>query len=541
MKELHPKNNAIFYFVMTFSIIFIASFGVLYYIETKVVELKDHEVIDNELKVTDFQKSIIEGALRDTISDLMYLKNAYGQVLTGDNFSDIEKNWAVFSDEKKVYDQIRFIDQLGNEKIRINYKNNKSEIVSGDNLQNKSNRYYFQNTISIEENSVYISPVDLNMERGLIEKPLNPMMRLGAPVYDRHGKSIGAIIINYKADYFLDVFSAFSDNSLGQVYLLNEEGFWIDHKDKNMEWTFMYPEFEGTSFASENKNSWQRILNGDRQFLEGDALYTISEISLMKTFEGKEKTRIVKDIVWYVVSTVKSKGGNAIYKEKRFVDICYQVLQKNYLFFLMIVFISLIVSVLLNMTNKNYLKIRYLSEYDEMTGVLNRRAGIEKLEAYFNQRDKALYPISLCYLDINGLKEVNDRLGHSAGDQLLIKSIDIIQSVIRRDDFVIRLGGDEFLIVFLSSNEEVTEIVWERILVEINAVNRCEALPYLISISHGVVEIEGHRQTVDELIKEADEKMYEEKKKIKSSLKVIQVVGNTPKLCDCLKEEGSLF
>jgi C4-dicarboxylate-specific signal transduction histidine kinase len=68
-----------------------------------------------------------------------------------------------------IYDQIRIIDMSGNEVLRINHNNGDSYIVSEDNLQNKSNRYYFENAILLEDNYIYLSKIDLNIENGEIE------------------------------------------------------------------------------------------------------------------------------------------------------------------------------------------------------------------------------------------------------------------------------------------------------------------------------------------------------------------------------------
>ena len=67
------------------------------------------------------------------------------------------------------------------------------------------------------------------------------------------------------------------------------------------------------------------------------------------------------------------------------------------------------------------------------------------------------------FIDINGLKEVNDYLGHEAGDELILSIVDIIKANIRDTDFVARLGGDEFLIIFNNTDEIGAENVWMRI------------------------------------------------------------------------------
>ncbi|NLY85451.1 MAG: GGDEF domain-containing protein [Tissierellia bacterium] len=105
----------------------------------------------------------------------------------------------------------------------------------------------------------------------------------------------------------------------------------------------------------------------------------------------------------------------------------------------------------ISLSKKNELSIMssYIDElvYDGLTKVYNRRSGIPKLSRMISSHD-GYKVFSLCYIDINGLKKVNDELGHKYGDDLILTVVKVVKRNIREDDFVIRLGGDEFLIVF---------------------------------------------------------------------------------------------
>ena len=106
------------------------------------------------------------------LSDLLYLNRAYQRaLLETDDYGNIAENWTVFSTQRGIYDQIRFIDTNGNEKIRINYGEQGGYVVPLQELQNKKDRYYFTETIQLNEGSVYVSPLDLNIEQGNVEIP----------------------------------------------------------------------------------------------------------------------------------------------------------------------------------------------------------------------------------------------------------------------------------------------------------------------------------------------------------------------------------
>lgn len=162
--------------------------------------------------------------------------------------------------------------------------------------------------------------------------------------------------------------------------------------------------------------------------------------------------------------------------------------------------------------------------YDSLTKVYNRGSGLGKLGRTYQNEDKRNLAMSLCFIDINGLKEVNDKLGHSFGDELIVSTVGTIKNVIRDDDFIIRLGGDEFLIVFKDLDKDIAEDVWIRILNIYDKINREEGRPYIISVSHGIVEYNYElRYDLDNLIKEADEKMYLEKREMKTDLTIVRL------------------
>lgn len=106
---------------------------------------------------------------------------------------------------------------------------------------------------------------------------------------------------------------------------------------------------------------------------------------------------------------------------------------------------------------------------------------------------------------------------------MLLTVVDVIKSVIREGDFIIRMGGDEFLIVFNNANTDQAESIWVRIRDLFEDINNTEGRPYLVSVSHGIVSNKSSQVSeIDNLVKLADEKMYEEKRSIKKNLNVIR-------------------
>lgn len=173
-------------------------------------------------------------------------------------------------------------------------------------------------------------------------------------------------------------------------------------------------------------------------------------------------------------------------------------------------------------------KMKYSSEYDSLTNVLNRRIGLALLEQSLLRILKENGNMIICFIDINCVKEVNDVLGHKAGDELIITTVNCIKKCIRRSDFIIRMGGDEFLVAFLDTDIEQIKKVWERIENEYNNINLNMERKYLVSVSYGLVECNSaevdlcNRECLNSLIELADKRMYDKKRQLKKDLKIIR-------------------
>ena len=176
---------------------------------------------------------------------------------------------------------------------------------------------------------------------------------------------------------------------------------------------------------------------------------------------------------------------------------------------------------------KEIKRLKNLLNKDELTGVYNRRGFKEELsrvlkEAVFYKiametgkkiaRKKFLIKdLSLLFIDIDGLKPMNDLYGHKAGDKLIKIVADIIESLIRNTDFVGRLGGDEFVATLLGSSEKDACKVAEKIRRSVeNSKKLSEFSKIHPTLSIGIAEVTG-LMSENEFIDRADSAMYEAK------------------------------
>lgn len=162
-------------------------------------------------------------------------------------------------------------------------------------------------------------------------------------------------------------------------------------------------------------------------------------------------------------------------------------------------------------------QLQYYATVDTMTGVLNRRTGLTLLEKQIKLMQRNKSTLSICFIDADNLKFVNDTFGHDEGDDFIIIITDIMRSSVRRSDTLCRLGGDEFLIILPDCRKEKAEEVWSNIKKKIDAFNDQDAKPYTFSLSHGCAEYTWEDDLLtDKLLSQADKRMYEEKQKSKN-------------------------
>jgi diguanylate cyclase (GGDEF)-like protein len=143
---------------------------------------------------------------------------------------------------------------------------------------------------------------------------------------------------------------------------------------------------------------------------------------------------------------------------------------------------------------------------DVLTRIPNRRATQAFLEKELSRAQRNQSEFSVLLIDIDNFKQVNDRWGHAAGDNVLVKTASIFQSIIRKHDWAGRWGGEEFLIILPGPCDGT--LLAERVRREIaNSKYSYGAASFGITVSIGVVCAKQPEQ-IDQILKEADEALY---------------------------------
>lgn len=158
-------------------------------------------------------------------------------------------------------------------------------------------------------------------------------------------------------------------------------------------------------------------------------------------------------------------------------------------------------------------ELKKLARIDSLTGCYSRGYGLELLDRQIKLSHRSKSPLLLAFLDIDRFKEINDTFGHDEGDIALKEVTGLFKSTLREIDIICRMGGDEFLLIFPDNSLKDAPLIRERLNNNLNKLNQTLKKPYKIDFSIGLLEYEPDNPLpMDELIRIADEKMYEDKK-----------------------------
>jgi signal transduction histidine kinase len=227
--------------------------------------------------LVDLHADIITRELEAVESDLLYLAGqaALRHYLAGapGGQEELQEEYLLFCRQRAVYDQIRYIDADGRERVRVNFNTHRPTVVPENELQPKADRYYFVEAMRLGCGEVFVSPFDLNVEHGQIERPLKPTIRFATPVFDRQNVKRGVLVLNYLGAALLAKLAEVSSTFAGTAPLLNRDGWYLRGPTPDHEWGFMFD--HGHTFASDFPDAWQEIKSEEKgQIRNAGGLFT---------------------------------------------------------------------------------------------------------------------------------------------------------------------------------------------------------------------------------------------------------------------------
>ena len=157
-------------------------------------------------------------------------------------------------------------------------------------------------------------------------------------------------------------------------------------------------------------------------------------------------------------------------------------------------------------------ELLHMSLADDLTGLHNRRGFFALAEQHRKLAARNRESFLLIFLDLDGLKQINDRQGHRQGDQALADVALVLREVFRNSDIIGRIGGDEFAVLAIQARGESSAIVLGRLAAQLRNYNERPGAPYRLSLSSGVACFDPENPTpLEDLMAQADKGMYLDK------------------------------
>lgn len=220
----------------------------------------------SETRQIDVEANLIQSHLAAAVSDLRYMAKSTSMAewlesTTPEHFQKLEHDFLHLAQGKPSYLQVRLLGADGMELVRVDagpgghaYLRRKEE------LQFKQDRPYFSESMQFADSEVYISPLDLNMEKGKVEKLFRPTVRIATPLFNSNGKRRGVLVFNLQGDVILEGLKTMLGETGGWSFLLaNEAGYWLVGPTPDHEWGFQIPSRATMTLPHSYPRAWETI------------------------------------------------------------------------------------------------------------------------------------------------------------------------------------------------------------------------------------------------------------------------------------------
>ncbi len=515
------KKPYIFFFLAISTLLF---FVLIYAMNRDIQYIRVQRELTEKF-VVQTGSNVLEESFSSSVSDLFLMADSIQEIFTSDaskedKIDTVESFLSTFSKFKPQYSQFRLIDASGNEKVNIISGYSKETLSS----TNYNTIDFYNKARTLPTGYMYVSGFEETTNSGLTTTQEKPTLLFCTPIYNKD-TLLGVVVVNVRVDAVYQKLINIANEFETNLDLLNINGDLItstvyDTSRIN----------ENQNFATEFPTEWSLFLRAPiqevLQSITDNGLFTYSKLDLQTLIstdvDQSSKVLFETPTVYLTSYTLHDSEFEEIFSDSHFDDLIYTV-QKYYFYISLILLVSGLSAIILYYRGVTVKKIKFNSDFDALTATYNRRAGMQNVRNILNSGNISHLPLSICFLDINGLKEVNDNLGHQYGDELIVTAANTIKKKIRANDILMRVGGDEFILVLMHCTQGQAEEIWFKIENYFNQINETEDRPYNISLSHGIAEyIYSDDSMLDKIVTETDQIMYENKKKIKENFKSIK-------------------
>lgn len=551
----------------------------------------------------------------------------------------VANNFSAFGKYIPTLLQLRYLNAQGHEVVRVNISGNEPFIVPDSQLQDKSRRYYFRDTMATTPGSIYLSYLDLNIEHGSLEYPYNPTLRLATPVTGFSGKKLGILVLNYLGQELLSDLKRGMNKTIGYLYFYNgdnhwfvtrpNDGAWLPGTSKSTQFDKQFPQVWGAIQANKNgtahthsgiftyetihpltelakqvnrKNTEiaigpQGITGQTMRWIAishapGEILASINQEKIRDGFATLTAMLFVWGLLSLIIARLRvtsihshtladrmrriieqtsdiiyitDRNGIIEYVNPSFEDITGfssdEALGKSPRIFQSGEQPAQFYSDLRNTLNsgqpfkgtfinrkrngdiyheqKTIMPIRdhsgkithyastgkditeqiltqqrleYLAYHHPLTGLPNRELFRDRLHTAIWRSQRTGNLVALMFLDLDHFKNINDTLGHTAGDKVLKHVAINLSECVRARDTVAHIGGDEYAIILDDINSVDSVVSVSRKILDLFSIDfNVDNNHFHIGISIGIVLYPLNETDVDNLIKDADTALYHAK------------------------------
>lgn len=166
----------------------------------------------------------------------------------------------------------------------------------------------------------------------------------------------------------------------------------------------------------------------------------------------------------------------------------------------------------ITLLKENQQHLERIAHFDSLTGLPNRILLLERLNSILLHSKRTHEQVAVCFIDLDEFKPINDKLGHLAGDQVLVEVANRLKLCLREDDTISRIGGDEFILLMQGGRKADVELSLQRILQSLREPLETVHRKHSVSASIGVAISDEFSEEPEQLIRQADQAMYEAKK-----------------------------
>jgi len=417
-----------------------------------------HQIKRQEMLALAIYLHSLADSLDHVFSDLRWLpmQNELQDWLAKPSPASLERvarEYRTLLTSKPIYDHIRIIGPRGREIVRVDYQDGTARVVAPEGLSDASHSYFVQETRQLASGEVYLSQLDLKVDRDRIITPFKPLLRFIAPVFGHDGERHGIIVLSYNASEMMADLRAAAAIYPGELSVLNASGYWLMAPRPEDEWGYLVPQRSSANLGVSHPELWRLIETSNSGQFESDAgIFTFTSV-VPKAYWTRTPGASIEP------GMLKSESLNGSDRWILLTHIPPETLDRLLAHYgvriaSFMVANLILAGVLAALFSQAWLKRRMhrieleeMAYFDRLTGLPNRINLSHQLESHISSALRHGHSLALCLIDLDGFKSVNDSLGHDGGDLALIETARRFRGSIRQSDTAARIGGDEFMVL----------------------------------------------------------------------------------------------